>query len=274
MAIKYNVLVPIDFTPVTENALKFALDLSKTHQSSIMLLHVVEYVKEKAAAEQKLNLLIQKYGAGNNIIIDKNVVVGKVLTDIGLIADAIDVDLVVMGTHSVGLWDKIFGSNAMKVISNSDVPLILTQKGTEFSSINTIVMSLDLVKESIQIARYAAKTAKLFGSKIHLVAQKQTDEIFIHKTNANLHIVNKYLKENNLNVTVHLLDGANFEKSILNFCQEVDADLLAATYYQETFHILSSNLVQELAENPLSLPIMTLNGEETSLGTSFGFITV
>lgn len=228
MASKYDILVPIDFTPVTENALVFAIDLAKAHNSNIVLLHVVEHSSEKKVAEKKLTQLIEKYSTGHNLTLTTNLVVGKVLTDIGLIADSLDVDLLIMGTHSVGLWGKVFGSNAMSVISNSDVPIILTQKASKFSNINTIVMTVDLVKESMQVVRYAAKVAKLFGSKIHLVAQKQTDEIFSKKTNVNLHIVNKFLNEESLNAEIHLLEGSNFEKSVLDFCTAIKADLLAA----------------------------------------------
>ena len=274
MITKYKLLVPIDFTDVTENALQFAIDLSNLHDSSIFLLHVVQNANQRKEAEKKLDDLIKKYQPKTNLEMEKRVVQGKVLTDIGMIADSLRVDLVVMGTHSTGVWSKIFGSPAMSVISNCEVPLILTHKDTEISKINTIVLTLDLVKESIQVVRYAAKIAQLFHAKIHLVAKKYEDEIFSRKMRVNLIIANDYLKENKLSTEVELLGEANYEQSLLNFCKTKGADLLAATYYQETFHLFSSNLVQQLAENNLGIPIMTLNGEETSLGTSFGFITV
>lgn len=276
MATKYNLLVPVDFTEVTEKAVEFALDMAKLHSGNIMLLHVITHPGEKTSANQQMNQLLAKFstGIGAGIEIETRIVTGKVLKDIGIIADSIGVDLIIMGTHSTSVWQKMVGSPALSVISNSNVPMILIQKNTEFSKIDTIVMTLDLVKESIQVVRSAAKMAKLFNSKIYLVAQKFSDELFMKKITANLHIVRSFLAENKLAASVELLESTQFEKSLLEFCKSVNADLLAATYYEETFHLFSSNLVQALAENELGLPIMTLNGEETSQATAFGFITV
>jgi nucleotide-binding universal stress UspA family protein len=274
MTSKYTLLVPIDFTEVTENALKFALELSNLHNSGIFLLHVIQNASMRIEAEKKMDLLIQKYQEKTKHELEKKIVQGKVLTDIGLIADSIGVDLVIMGTHSPSIWSKIFGSPAMSVVSNCDVPLILTHKETELSKINSIVLTVDLVKESIQVVRYAVKMAKLFNAKVHVVAQRFSDEIFMRKANVNIRIANNYLKENKLDTEVELLSEANFEKELLHYCKTHQVDLLAATYYQETFHLFSSNLVQQLADNSFGIPIMTINGEETSLGTSFGFITV
>lgn len=272
MATKNSLLIPIDFTEVTEKALAFAVDMAKYHKTSIVLLHIISDPNDRIAAEQKLELLIKKYD-NNEIEMDKRVVIGKVLTDIGVIADSIGVDLIIMGTHSTNIWQKIFGSPAMSVVSNSDVPIILIQKESEFSKIKNIVMTLDLAKESTQVVRYAAKIAKLFNSKIYLVAQKYNDELLMQKININLRLANNYLLEEGLNTEVELIEDTKYEKSLLDFCKTVNADLLATTYYQETFHMFSANLVQELSQNSLGLPVMTLNGEDTSLGTSFGFIT-
>lgn len=270
---KTKFLVPIDFTESTEDAFVFTLDAAKYHKTSIVLLHIISDPNDRVAAEQKLNQLIAKHVKDNSVEVDTRVVIGKVLTDIGIIAESIDVDLIVMGTHSTSMWQKIFGSPAMSVVSNSNVPIILTQKNTEFAKIKTIVMTLNMAKESIQVVKYAAKIAKLFNSKLYLVAQKYNDELLMKKININLILANTYLKDEGLNATIELIEDANFEKSLLNFCKEVNANLLAATYYPETFQMFSANLVQELAGNDLGLPVMTFYGEDSAIASNFGFIT-
>ena len=89
----------------------------------------------------------------------------------------------------------------------------------------------------------------------------------------NLRVAKSYLQDNGLSPEIHLLDSTNFEENLIEYCREVNADLLAATYYQDMFSIFSKNLVQSLAENELAIPVMTFDGEDTSSGSQFGFIT-
>lgn len=266
-------LVPIDFTEVTEDAFVFALDVAKYHKSNIVLLHIISDPNDRVGAEQKLLQLITKHVKDSGVNVETRVVLGKVLKDIGVIADSIGVDLVIMGTHSTSMWQKIFGSPAMSVVSNSNVPIILTQKDTEFAKIKNIVMTINLAKESIQVVKYAAKIAKIFNSNLFLVAKKYNDELLMKKLKINLILTNDYLRDEGIKAEVELLDDSNFEKSLLNFCKKVDANLLAATYYPESFQMFTANLVQELAENELGIPVMTFYGEDSAIASNFGFIT-
>lgn len=272
MATKFLYLVPIDFTPVTENALVFALDAAKYNQGEIVLLHIIAHAKERIAAEKSLRDLAAKY-QNPEVVISTRVVIGKVLRDIGIIAESVGVQLIIMGTHSTSVWQKIFGSPALSVISNSNVPIILTQQDTSFHKIKSIVMTVDLARESVQVVQYASKVAQVFNSKMFLVGQRYSDEGFMQKIEVNLRVANGYLQEQGLPATIHLLDSSNFEKNLIEYCREVKADLLAATHYQDMFSIFSTNLIQSLAENELAIPVMTFDGEDTSSGAQFGFIT-
>ena len=50
-----------------------------------------------------------------------------------------------MGTHGASRWQKITGSNALKVITNSPVPFIIVQeKLIQDSGYDHIVVPLDL----------------------------------------------------------------------------------------------------------------------------------
>ncbi|MDR0801515.1 universal stress protein [Fluviicola sp.] len=272
MAATFHYLVPIDFTPVTENALVFALDAAKCNSGDIVLLHIISHAEERITAEKNLRDLAAKY-QNQEVEISTRVVIGKVLRDIGLIAESIGVQLIIMGTHGISIWQKIFGSPALSVVSNSNVPIILTQKDTSFHKIKSIVMTVDLARESVQVIRYASRMAHIFNSKIYLVGKRYSDEIFMKKIEVNLKVANNYLQEHGLETNIQLLDENNFEKNLIEYCREVKANLLAATYYQDMFTIFSTSLIQSLVQNELSIPVMTFDGTDTSSGAQFGFIT-
>jgi hypothetical protein len=92
MATKFLYLVPIDFTPVTENALVFALDAAKYNKGEVVLLHIISHAKERISSEKNLRDLAAKY-ENPEVSISTRVVIGKVLRDIGIIADSIGVQL-------------------------------------------------------------------------------------------------------------------------------------------------------------------------------------
>ncbi len=265
-------IVPIDFTTETENAYEFALGIGKFHKSKVMLLHIIPNHIDRIGAEGKLKTLSDKHDPDGEHTLLK-VIVGSVLKDIGVIAEALGASLIVMGTHGSSVLQKVFGSPALKVVSHSKVPIILVQKQTEFHGIKTIVMNIDLERESIQVVRYAAYLAKSFNSKVILVGKIQEDELLMRKISINMKLANDYLHEAGLDTAVHMIPQHDFETNLIDYCKEINADMLAVTYYQETFHLFSANLVQSLSENPLHIPVMTYDGEDTSIGSQFGFIT-
>jgi nucleotide-binding universal stress UspA family protein len=273
MASKFTTyVVPIDFTSTTENALRFALDISQGQNAHIILLHIVSQPVERIAAQQQLHQMIEKYATPENHL-EYRVVTGKVLSDIGIIAESIDAKLIVMGTHDITIMGKIFGSKALEVVKNSKVPLILIQDGSNASSIKHIAMTIDLQRESIQVVKTAATIGKLFRSKVTLVGQRFEDSLLQKKIEINTKIATDYLRQHGLETTISMLPESHFETELIQFCKENGVDLLAATYYEETFRLFSSNLVSSLSHNELKIPVMTFDGEDTSSGSQFGFIT-
>jgi len=80
-----------------------------------------------------------------------------------------------MGTRGANGMQKLFGSNALKIVSNSAAPFIVTQSKTSIENINKIAMTIDLARESIQVVKYATSIAKDFNSEIVLIAGDHTD---------------------------------------------------------------------------------------------------
>src|SRR3982751_3604938 len=123
-----KILVPIDFTPVTENALKYSIGLTDTLDvSEIILFNVVASEKERGSSSEKLNNLIQKYKDQAKCKIENLVKPGNIFDQIGSSASDLQASLIVMGTHGIKGMQHIIGSRAMKVITNSETPYIVVQ---------------------------------------------------------------------------------------------------------------------------------------------------
>lgn len=124
---KAVILVPTDFTPVGDSAVRYAVELSKILKSEIHLLHIVAKDKEIVQAKAVIDNIVNSL-AKENIVAHSLVEVGSIFDDIGKVAERLNAKLIVMGTHGVKGMQHIMGSKALKVITNSDVPFVVVQK--------------------------------------------------------------------------------------------------------------------------------------------------
>jgi nucleotide-binding universal stress UspA family protein len=143
-----KILVPIDFSPCSEEAFRVALTLAKTFQSELLLLHVVDTSalatfnqlgllavpsdaqgqKRRLRHHARLNVrrLLELEGA-KGVTVKRIILEGGPFVEIAKTARIEKVDLVVMGSYGgrSGNVDKIFfGSTAEKVVRTAGCPVL------------------------------------------------------------------------------------------------------------------------------------------------------
>ncbi|MFN6014899.1 MAG: universal stress protein, partial [Flavobacteriales bacterium] len=156
-------IVPYDFTPVTDAAVKYALHMGKRVHTEIMLLHLAGSSGEAMKASAKLDSVIASLDKPAGIEVTKYVREGSIFEDIGKIARKEGAQLIIMGTHGASGLQKLFGSNAMKVVVSADTPFLIIQKETTLIDPKNILVPIDLTKESLQIVNNAGDMASIFG---------------------------------------------------------------------------------------------------------------
>ena len=121
---EYVLLVPWDFTPVAENALKHAVRLARRIKENvkIYLLHIAKREKDIPELLDDLKKIAEIETESTGISVQAIVREGSIFTEIGEVAKEVNAFLVVMGTHGIRGMQKLTGSWALKVIANSDVP--------------------------------------------------------------------------------------------------------------------------------------------------------
>jgi|GEM_PF-1136273 nucleotide-binding universal stress UspA family protein len=262
-------LVPTDFTDAAHSATRFAMELAKEPHDQVILLHIISNDRQRIDAERQIASFEKEY-TGKGINITSKVVAGKLSAEIEEVTKILDVDLIVLGTHCITGIGKVFRSHAFKIVEDVSVPLIIVQEETSFTKIKKIVMTIDLERESVQIVSMAAKIGKKFGAEIILVAKEQTEEMFKQRRDINLQVCHKILTEKDIAHRVEFVDGNDFIRNIFELCKREEADLLAATYYQQHIHVFTESFVQTLAYNDFHIPLLTMDEESTHSGTQFG----
>ncbi len=268
----YHILIPVDFTKAATSAIHYALGMSKEVNPTITLLHIIGNEREQIAAEQKLEIFASGFDFGT-CEIHKRVLIGDVLNDLGKIAEGMNATVILMGTHGEKGLQKVFGSYALRVVENSKVPLIIVQEETVYKEIKKIVLTIDLEKESIQIIKNAAALAKYYGAEIILVGSQHDDPIFKNKVSLNMRVCRAFLTNENIKHDIQLLERKEFDTNLITFCEKENVDMLATSFYQNTFYAFSDKFVQHLIMNKLHIPMMTIDSTATGVYSQFTFIT-
>jgi nucleotide-binding universal stress UspA family protein len=263
-------LVPVDFTPASVSATRFAIDMSRNEADEIVLLHIIKSDKGRLKAEMEMKAFAAANTTDFKGKITTKIVQGSLTQEIEEAVKILGIDLVVLGTHCITGLGKVFKSHAFKIVEDISVPLVIVQKETVFQKINKIMMTIDLERESVQIVSMASNISKMFDSEIILVAKEQTEAQFRTRTDINMAVCQKVLNDRNIAHKFIYVTEKDFIGKIFNLCKEENVDLLAATYYQQHVHVFTESFVQTLAYNDFHIPLLTMDEKSTHSGTQFG----
>lgn len=154
-------IVPTDFSPVSDNALKYAMDMAVTMNANIMLVNVYQLpisysevplvtisldelrkISENKLAEVKDNVLKI---TNNKIKVYTESRLGDVSEEVKNLVDTLQPFGVVMGTRGVSGAGRFFlGSNSLSVIEKIGVPVFIVPPGASFKPIKRIGLATDL----------------------------------------------------------------------------------------------------------------------------------
>lgn len=272
-----NILVPIDFSDVSMNALDHAVKLAKIYGNEITLLYIFEErpisailgVKRQNeelidAIKAKMDTVIKPIAESQGISINKLVEEGRIYKRIVKIANERNFDSIIMGTRGAHGMEKIMGSNASKVIRHSEVPVIVVAEKQMENGYDKIVLPIDLTLETRQKVVWAVKMAKQFNSTIHVIFETETDEFVRQKILATVNNVQGLLNKNNVKYEVRSLDDKdypdNFAHDTTQYADEIDADLIIIMTQQEkNFTELIIGSYAQQVVNESKKPVMCIN---------------
>ena len=198
-----------------------------------------------------------------DVAVSSIVRIGNIFDDIGQAASEIDAQLIIMGTHGASGWQKVVGSHALKVITNSSIPFVVVQKqNMRPSGYDNIIVPLDFHHETKQKLEIVSSMAHYFNSEVHLITPYETDSFLKNRLKANIAWSKKYLASKNVKSEAHIAKkGANFIKEIINLASDVDADLISIMNLQKNslMGMLGSTYEQALITNEMQIPVLCVN---------------
>jgi nucleotide-binding universal stress UspA family protein len=156
-----TIVVPTDFSPIADNAVRYGLDMARAMGTNLMLVNVyqlpisfsevplvtISIDEIKKISEEKLVSLKSELDriSGNAVKIYTSSRLGDVAEEIKKIKEEIHPAAIVMGTRGVSGVGRFFlGSNTMDVITRVDVPVFIIPPGVSFVPFKKIALATDL----------------------------------------------------------------------------------------------------------------------------------
>lgn len=176
-----KILVPIDLSENSINALKYANALATIQQATIIVLNIYtgdvsNYevgwpISEDidAVKPERKELIIAIIKQYCTVPTTFEIVEGNVVDTITTYATSNDVSLVIMGTHgATGLRAVLWGSNTSNVVAKSTIPVLAIPIDFSFTTIEKVVYASDFKDFNDEINQVLA-FAKSIGATIEVL---------------------------------------------------------------------------------------------------------
>ncbi len=268
---KKKILVATDFTKVAECAINHAAYTAKATNSEVWLIHIISDEDQRSEAERKLDQEIRLVKEIHfDIPVETVVRSGNIYDDIKGFAEEIHASLIFMGTHGMKGMQFITGSNALKVVKESQVPFIIVQeKLMKEGGYDDIIVPITLDSSTKQKFAYAAALGSYFNATIHLITAYEPDEDYGQRVKLNLKYASNFFSERDVKHTIthgkH--SGAKFGDEIAEIGKEKNADLITVMNMSDIgiFNRLGSQLEQRVITNKEKIPVLVVNPKDSTV---------
>lgn len=249
---KKIILVPVDFSEQSLVALHHAEVVTRAMSGELHLLHVMDepsvlsnLFSDKdldAASERvwvKMNELSVKLAA-NGIQVQTMVGKGKIYEEVVRASELIGASFIIMGTNGAdGLKKRFIGSNALRVVRESRIPVISIKGKPQQDGFKNIILPLDLTKETREKVNKAIELSRQFGATVHVVSILLTkDDEIVSKLRLQLSQVEAFMSKANVSFSaeiVHAPKGAgDLSEQVMEYAKAKHGDMIMIMTQQET----------------------------------------
>jgi nucleotide-binding universal stress UspA family protein len=268
-----NILVPIDFSDVSELAIEKAIDIGNHFRCNVHLVFVQAQgllIKQPgqltrslqgrpADAEAKLYQLQNKFTYQLHPGLSMHACIRRGNRTRTVVEYALrhHIDLVIIG-RTTNLFPGNY--NIREITRRIECPVLSVRRDSPQQGLSNIVLPVCSMLP-IRKIMFASYLARKYNSKIHLLAVAGEGEDERADRNQYLHKAYQLLKDNtNLNIECHTMRGHNIAETTLRFAEKIDADLIVVNPGNES---KLSGFINKVFDGSLfnesKIPVMTIS---------------
>ena len=252
-----RILVPTDFSPTAEKAFRFALDLAAKAKGTIILYHTytpvestyigTEKTRKQYNTQSETNIAKRLQRLKNKVVGDSDevavsTIVGRspLIDNILGFAEHNHIDLIIMGTQGAsGLKKTIIGSEAARVIEQSDLPVLLVPAQYELETPAQFVFAANFEPSDKQALTLTDAMAKLYNAEIsvlHFLNVYYTESEKEEKKNDfDVYAYSLQRVFNESNIKFHLLETSSVMETMETLDNKFPYDILVMVRRNKTF---------------------------------------
>lgn len=235
-------LVPTDFSPLADNAMKFAMDMAKAMDAKIMLVNMyqipisfsevplvtISLDQLRKVSEDKLSELkhnIETITDGKVHVYTESRL-GEVSDEIDKLCDTLHPYAIIMGTRGVsGIGRFFLGSNSLSVIGKVETPVFVIPPGATFKPFKKIGLATDMheVVENTPVEPIK-ELVHFFGSELHVLNVDYERKHFTSYTPEESLNLDTMLS--GLNPVYDFIENKDIEEGLSEFAEKNNIDLL------------------------------------------------
>jgi nucleotide-binding universal stress UspA family protein len=274
-----NILVPVDFSESSKNALRIAIGLAKMNNACVHMINAVHIhaphpdVTGGSLIESIINdyetQVQQSFDELEKEIVELNEVEHDSEKFVSYLTDAIytcikkqNIDLVVMGTRQQHEEiEHLLGTHATDVIGFSEVPVLVIPGGSKLFSPKKIAFATDLKKiqdpEKLESLKYFAEA---FGSEITLfhITTNMSTVVPTGEKMEEAEKLENYL--GNLKYNVDIIEEKKVSEGIFDFIKEHNIDMLAMMPRNHSiFEKIFKSSVSKKVAIDIEIPMLTFH---------------
>lgn len=277
LSIMKKIIVPVDFTLHSENALRTASFFAKKYKAEILVVHMLEintpvisaspsYVHEQTVFELKLTE--KKFGEYLDKPYLKDVKVTPVIkhyksfSDLHRTAEEEKADLIILSSHgATGIKEMFFGSNAEVVVRNSTVPVLVIKGLPIDEAFKKAVFACDFSNDFIEPFKKAREILAFFECEMQLLYVNTPGAKF-RTTKEKKERIDAFLKKlGTTSKEVNIAEVADFsiEEGILEFAKTNESDLIVMPTHGKhgIEHFFEGSIAEDVVNHAI-LPVLTV----------------
>ncbi|WP_316766451.1 universal stress protein [Pedobacter frigiditerrae] len=286
-----KILVPIDYSTYSDNAVRYAINIAKKINAEIHLFHGIEmaelspmagvmmwpienFSELKEDADEDLKVYIENLKDDTSLgfplpNITFSSETGSVKKIIDKLSQESHIDLIVMGLAGAGKLDRFFlGSNSKDVIEKTCIPVLLVPKEAPYKPINKIAFATDFTEGDINSIHNVARIFCLLDPEILLVhIDEAASDFHDPRTPANVFLNRVTCKLNYSKIYYRHVNAKKVEEGLKWLSENGQIDVLAMIHRHPNLisRILDGSYTQKLA-TMVQLPLLVMPEDKTPIG--------
>lgn len=273
MKLNNIILVPTDFSDVCHNAIEYAVKVAEPIGFKVFIYHVInkdtlalfkEEIELNTAVDQKLSSIADEFRMQSNVEIKTGYEDGSIFDLIHKKADDIGANIIMLGTHGKKGMQKLFGSYALKVITQAKVPTVVVHK-KNYQGLKNILFPINTFTEARQKVGYAIAVASKFDSTIHIYKEKVKDSDEYNRIQIISKQISEEFQKTGIKHTTQVAEkSGDSAKNLVDYAVEKSMDMIMIVTEPQigTNYFNLGPWNEKIMFNEAQIPVMCLNPVE------------